>query len=255
MIELSDYKIQPNRTDPSSNAAPLTTQATAQLLNDIINGSVNHCLVFDLDSTLLDNKPRNTVIMQEFAQYIGEPKLAIAKPAHFQDWSARNAMLAIGLSPSEADQFVDDYVQYWTGRFFSSEYCHHDIAIPGAAEFVNAVENAGGSICYLTGRHEGMRAGTEASLKKLGFPVPGTPGVELRMKPKEDQSDDTYKVDTLETLKDKLPVLAAFDNEPTHINSYKVAFPKSVCVHLLTDHSMRDVKLLNGIVSIEHFLH
>ena len=48
-------------------------------------------------------------------------------------------------------------------------------------------------------------------------------------------------------------MVAAFDNEPAHINGYREAFPDAFCVHLATDHSMRDIPLADGILSISDF--
>jgi hypothetical protein len=48
--------------------------------------------------------------------------------------------------------------------------------------------------------------------------------------------------------------VAAFDNEPTHANNYRAAFPHALVVHLATDDSGRPVTLADGIVSIRDFL-
>jgi len=98
-----------------------------------------------------------------------------------------------------------------------------------------------------------MRSGTEDSLKKLGFPVPGLRNVSLIMKPEQSISDDDYKKTVMARFNNNGGILAAFDNEPYHINAYRSAFPQATCVHLHTDHSMRSIRLLEGIVSIESF--
>lgn len=253
-MELSiNYEYHHDQADPVTGAAPLTSASAAQLLSQLLNGVNQSAVVFDLDSTLLNNRPRNAAIMREFGELQKEPLLSGALADHFQDWSARNAMMAIGLPSGSIERLTRLYRPFWLARFFTSEYCQHDTGIPGAAEFVTAVSDHGGIVCYLTGRHEGMRAGTQSSLEKLGFPMPGSKGVTLKMKPDKTQSDDLFKVDTLQQLESLGPVCAAFDNEPTHINSYRAAFPNALCVHLLTDHSMREVKLLSGIVSILNF--
>ena len=105
-----------------------------------------------------------------------------------------------------------------------------------------------------------MRDGSFASLNKLGFPSPdvalsnkaGIPA--LIMKSGFSEKDDDYKERALEKLRIGVPVFAAFDNEPAHINHYRRAFPHAICVHLLTDHSMRDIQLLENIVSIQNFV-
>jgi len=244
---------QRDQADPVSGAIPLTSDSTAQLLSELLNSVNQSTVAFDLDSTLLDNRPRNAFIMREFGVQQKEPVLSGALAEHFQDWSAHNAMKTMGLPAHSIEHLANLYRPFWSKRFFTSEYCQHDIGIPGAAEFVNAVSDHGGTVCYLTGRHEGMRAGTQSSLQKLGFPVPGSEGVTLMMKPDKIQSDDLFKVETLQQLDIFGPVCAAFDNEPTHINSYRTAFPNAVCVHLLTDHSMREVRLLSEIFSILSF--
>jgi hypothetical protein len=48
-------------------------------------------------------------------------------------------------------------------------------------------------------------------------------------------------------------VLAAFDNEPTHINTYRAHFPEAQCVHLLTDESARGIAVLPEIPSVLTF--
>ncbi len=254
MIPTKPLNTLADRKDPVSGAVPLTPDASRELLASIVGSAKGHCLAFDLDSTLLNNRPRNAVIMREFAVAQNEPQLGEADAVHFKDWSASNAMRSIGLPDEKIEQIVDNYWAFWQERFFTSDYCQHDVSVPGASEFVSSIEQAGGMVYYLTGRHEGMRAGTEASLKKLGFPNPGDGKVQLLMKPQQDQSDDLFKVEALQKLDSKYPLLAAFDNEPTHINSYRSAFPEAVCVHLFTDHSNREVQLLDKIYSIFDFI-
>ena len=48
-------------------------------------------------------------------------------------------------------------------------------------------------------------------------------------------------------------MIAAFDNEPTHVNDYRRRFPGAVIVHLATDHSGRPVELDPAVISIPHF--
>ncbi len=247
------FQYHHDQADLQTGAVPLTAASTAELLNDMLGNVKHQTLAFDLDSTLLNNRPRNAVIMREFGELHNEPLLSNASSKYFQDWSAENTMRALGLATNSIERLSGKYHDYWSERFFTSEYCQYDIAIPGASEFVAAVRDNGGNVCYLTGRHEGMREGTQSCLTNLGFPIPGAEGVELIMKPQIGESDDVFKVQALQKLDHLGPVYAAFDNEPTHINSYRTAFPDAVCVHLLTDHSMRDVALLGNIVSILSF--
>jgi hypothetical protein len=74
------------------------------------------------------------------------------------------------------------------------------------------------------------------------------------MKPTFEQSDDDWKALAYARLRELGRVVAVFDNEPTHVNGYRAAFPEALVVHLHTDHSGRDVRVADGIVSVRDFL-
>jgi len=235
--------------DPTTGARALTPASASALLNKII-------VLFDLDSTLLDNRARNAQITLEFGAQNNISALRKARPEHWQDWSARNAMSAIGLSSQEIDDLFESYTAYWDARFFTSHYCQYDTAVAGAEQFVTLLLQAGGIVRYLTGRHEAMRPGTLKSLETLGFPCPNVSSdVDLIMKAERSIDDDDYKQKALAQFDTQSAVLAAFDNEPKHINTYRATFPNATCIHLDTDHSMRPIRLLGGIVSIVDFKH
>ncbi len=209
-------------------------------------------VVFDLDSTLLDNKPRQARILREFGRAHAIPELAAARPEHWVDWSIQRAMANTGLSPDEVARWAEPAKQFWRERFFTSEYCRDDEPIAGAREFLDAVAKTGAVIAYCTGRHEAMRAGTVDNFVRLGYPLPGA-DVHLLMKPVFELSDDDWKTEAYARLAALAPVVAVFDNEPTHVNGYRAAFPDATVVHLATDDSGRPVQLLPGVVSIRDF--
>jgi hypothetical protein len=209
--------------------------------------------VFDLDSTVLDNKPRQARILREFGQARGVPELAATRPEHWVDWSIARAMRNAGLPPARVDELVEDAKQFWRERFFTSEYCRDDAAIPGARAYLEAVLGEGGVIAFCTGRHEEMRAGSVDSFARLGYPMPDSARVHLLMKPVFELSDDAWKLEANARLAALGPVVAAFDNEPTHANGYRRAFPEAFVVHLATDDSGRPVALDDGILSVRDF--
>ena len=209
-------------------------------------------VVFDLDSTLLDNKPRQARILREFGAANGIPALAAARTEHWVDWSIAHAMANAGLPADDVAKWVDAAKQFWRDRFFTSEYCRDDEPIAGAREYLAAVADAGAFIAYCTGRHEPMRAGTVNNFARLGYPVPG-PRVQLLMKPVFELSDDDWKTEAYARLKQLGGVVAVFDNEPTHVNGYRAGFPDATVVHLATDDSGRPVPLAEGVVSIKDF--
>lgn len=210
-------------------------------------------VAFDLDSTLLDNRPRSTVIFREFGRSHGVVELTETAPQHFRSWNLKEAIVATGVSAERAGEICPSLVDYWRPRFFSSEYCLHDVPILGAASFVHQVLKAGASVAYVTGRHEAMRPGTEESFRRHGFPQAG-PRTHLLMKPTFEMHDDAWKASAHAALSQIGDTVAAFDNEPMHINSYADAFPNAILVHLDTDHSGRNVALLPSVRSIKGFV-
>ncbi len=209
-------------------------------------------VIFDLDSTLLDNRPRQSQILVEYGIAHGVQELANNRPEHWAGWDARIAMRNSGLREAQVLQHFDAFRSYWRDRFFTSEYCVVDGEIPGAGRYVRALAELC-TIAYVTGRHEPMRAGTVACLERLKFPVPGGPHVHLLMKPSFEEADDDYKVRVVDEIPRRGEAIAAFDNEPAHINGYALSFPDVQCVHLATDHSMRDMRVAPSIVSICDF--
>ncbi|WP_239014345.1 hypothetical protein [Archangium violaceum] len=213
-------------------------------------------LAFDLDSTLFDNRPRQARILREFGLARAVEKLSACEPHHWESgFDMRGAMRNCGLSEEEVEGLYDAVRSFWLEHFFTSDYCVDDVAIHGAAAFTHAVVATGARLVYVTGRHEGMRAGTVESMRRNGLAVPGEGRVELLMKPSERDNDDAFKREAHARLGEMGTLIAAFDNEPTHANDYLLRFPEAKVVHLATDHSGRPVTLLDEIVSVPHFSH
>jgi hypothetical protein len=210
-------------------------------------------VAFDLDSTLLDNRPRQARILREYAGLHGLDALAHHRADDWRGWDARIAMTNGGLSPELIEEHFAPFRSYWKDRFFTSEYCVEDRPIAGAPDFVRAVLAAGARVLYVTGRHEEMRRGTVICFERTDFPCPDDRAIELLMKPALEEHDDLYKARAYAILRERGQVVAAFDNEPAHINGYREAFPDAICVHLATDHSMRDIPLAGGVSSIRDF--
>lgn len=210
---------------------------------------------FDLDSTLLDNRPRQRRILQEYGEAAGEPRLAASQLAHWtSSWLLEEAMLAAGLAQDEVASRYDEVMEFWRGRFFDPAYCVEDVPTPGARDFVLAIHRAGARVVYCTARHEAMREATAATLRRHGFPAPGANGVELIMKAGPEITDDAFKREAHDALAALGTVFAAFDNEPTHINDYLGRFPDAHVVHLATDHSGRGVVVDPRIPQVADFL-
>ena len=242
---------------PPSTFPVLTPAQSAALLARVLDAAraagPAGLVAFDLDSTLLDNRPRQARILREYGAMHSLDALAAHRADHWQGWDARIAMAASGLAPDLIEQHFAPFRSFWKDKFFTSEYCVDDCPIAGATDYVRAILAAGARVLYVTGRHEEMRAGTLLCFERTGFPCPDDGTVELLMKPTLEEHDDLYKTRTYALLHDRGQVVAAFDNEPAHINGYREHFPDAIAVHLATDHSMRDIPLAAGITSIRDF--
>jgi hypothetical protein len=209
--------------------------------------------VFDLDSTLLNNRPRQARILREYGRDHGIAALARARTEHWTGWDFAAAMRNAGLDDAAVEQNLESFRGFWRERFFTSAYCVMDVPIPGAVAYVRAVRDTGARVTYVTGRHEAMRQGTVACFRKAGFPLPDEDRVFLLMKPTLEENDDDYKARTHDALERAGTVAAVFDNEPTHINGYRIRFPQALLVHLATDHSLRPITVHADIPSIPNF--
>jgi len=248
----------PNDHDPVLAAIDLRRGADAnallcQILDRCRAKGPEATAVFDLDSTLLDNKPRQAKIMAEYGERHQIASLARCQRDHWNGWDFRLAMRNAGLPAAEVESHVEPYRQLWRELFFTSEYCRLDEPVPGAITYVRAVHETGAGVCYVTGRHEGMRAGSVDNFARLGFPLPNAEGVELWMKPSLEEHDDDYKARVHVELPSLGTIVAVFDNEPIHVNDYLRSFPEAAIIHLATDHSMRETLVDPKIPSIANF--
>jgi beta-phosphoglucomutase-like phosphatase (HAD superfamily) len=209
--------------------------------------------VFDLDSTILDNRPRQARILRDYGAKAGLAPLLEARPEHWQSWEIERAMIAAGLAADAARRHRPAAFRFWAERFFTTAYCRLDEAIPGAPAFVRAVAAAGPAIAYVTGRPAAMETGTLEVLARFGFPPPGAGGARLLLKPDAGLGDDAWKALAVAEVDRLGPVALAFDNEPAHANAYARAWPAALVVHLDRGDSGRPVPLLAGIPSIEDF--
>jgi hypothetical protein len=241
-------------SDHAHRVRPDWKDVLKRLLVDARAAGPQTLMVFDLDSTVFDNRPRQARIVREFGEARGVAALTRCAPEHWSSgWDMKAAFLACGLSQEEADALFKDAKTWWTERFFTSAYCVDDVEVAGAPKYLGGVLEAGATLVYLTGRHEEMRAGTVQCLAKCKMPVPDD-RVKLVMKPTLRESDDSFKRVAHDDIERRGKVFAAFDNEPTHANDYATRFPAATVVHLATDHSGRPVELLPRVISVPNFV-
>jgi hypothetical protein len=238
----------PDRGRPEEQEAVLSTA-----LSRARAAAPRGVAVFDLDSTLLDNRPRQARILHDYGRTVGAAELLEARPEHWKTWSIADALRALGLSPAQVEQHAGPARAFWREWFFTSAYCRLDVPVPGAPAFVQEVLRAGATVAYVTGRGRGMEGGTRETFRLHGFPPPDGARVHLFMKPRPDLHDDAWKLEAIAQVNRLGPVVLAFDNEPTHVNGYAEAWPAALVVHLDRDHSDRPVEVRAGIPKVVDF--
>src|SRR5262245_28296451 len=90
-------------------------------------------VAFDLDSTLLDNRPRQAAIVREFSRRQGLEALSAFDARHLvTGFDLREALGRAGLDPEEVARWMPAFRAHWLERFFTSDACREDIPVPGA---------------------------------------------------------------------------------------------------------------------------
>jgi hypothetical protein len=200
------------------------------------DGTRTPIVVFDLDATVYDNRPRTLEILMEYREEIldREPEIAdaLAKlTAERIEYLLSDTLRGCGIVSSA---WIAEITRFWHDRFFTDDYLQHDAPLEGAAEYVRGCYEAGGVIVYLTGRDiPGMFLGTVASLRDCGFPI-GLAGTELVLKPDANLPDEAFKRGALPTLDRLGDIVAFFDNEPANCNLAKAMYPDCSVVLLET---------------------
>src|SRR5205085_3152300 len=111
-------------------------------------------VTFDLDSTLFDNRPRQLAILADFAKAKGLTGADDIDFTQIDGWRVAEWIPKLGGAKGREDALKAEFKPFWRERFFTSEYCYYDHALPGAGAFVMELETMGVKIVYLTGRHE-----------------------------------------------------------------------------------------------------
>jgi hypothetical protein len=212
-------------------------------------------LVFDLDGTLMDNRPRVTAILHELAAA----------------WRDRHPEAAERCARAQPDDIAYGFIEnlrrlgvtepalheegfaFWKARFFADPHVKHDIEIRGARQYVRACHEAGAVIVYLTGRDlPNMALGSFASLRDLGFPI-GVVGTELVVKPTFEMFDGDFKRSVAPELRRLGTVIAVFDNEPVNVNLLLECHPNATGVFLDTQYAPNPQPLDPRAVVIQNF--
>lgn len=190
-------------------------------------------VVFDLDSTLFDVSPRLERILLDFAasplnQKRFPEQVALLKNIKTlrSDWGIMGALQRVGLD-GHHEEFQEAIKKYWLQSFFSNHYLQFDSLYDGALEFVQALDQAGAEIAYLTGRDvERMGTGSVEVMKQWGFPLHDK--ATLVLKPHRSMDDAQFKTDWfVEADKRNFSKIYFFENEPVNLHHLM-----EVCPHV-----------------------
>jgi hypothetical protein len=198
-------------------------------------GKPTPVVVFDLDGTLFDNRPRTCMILKELAEtwrqrYPGEAaRLAAARPDELA-YLLTDTLERLGVTATDA---VGEAQTFWRDRFFADDHLRYDVPLAGAVEFATSCYEAGAILVYLTGRDLPlMGIGSFRSLRDQGFPI-GVPGTELVLKPDAAMADEAFKRLEAPKLARVGKIVASFDNEPANCNTILAQNPG--CESILVD--------------------
>jgi beta-phosphoglucomutase-like phosphatase (HAD superfamily) len=212
-------------------------------------------VVFDLDGTLVDNRPRTLAILREFAAQHRDRDADVAQRLENAGLSDLSYLLTDSLERLgiHRTDLVAELEAFWRDRFFADPHLSHDVALSGARDFAHACYAAGAVLVYLTGRDLPlMGTGTFQSLRDLGFPI-GVAGTELVLKPDAAMPDEAFKRLTAPELARVGHVVAAFDNEPANCNVFVAHYPDAHVVYVDTQHMPGAPALEPGVHVVHDF--
>ncbi|MCA9576133.1 MAG: HAD family hydrolase [Sandaracinaceae bacterium] len=194
------------------------------------DGGLPPVVVFGLDGTLFETRPRTLQILLEYADSVEGSAPNVAEALRQLDQGMvrrllRDTLREVGLSQPGV---IKDITNFWYTRFHDSAYVAYDTPEPGAAEFVSRLHGAGGSVAYLSARDiPSMLVGTVTALRDHGFPI-AEPGVQLAFKPDATASDEAHKRDMLPELARGGEVVAVFDSDPAVCAMALSYFPEAL---------------------------
>jgi hypothetical protein len=195
-------------------------------------------VIFDLDGTLYDNRPRSLRILHAFAaalpaEHARDARVLLALTAGELGYKLEDALRPRGVSEAVLEQAQ----RAWVARFFTDTACADDVPQRGAVPFARQLYDLGATVVYLTGRDTpNMLVGTVRALRDDGFPI-GLPRVELVLKPTFDEPDTAFKVRMLDAMDELGVVVATFENEPGNANMFLARWPLATHVLLETQHA------------------
>ena len=241
--------------EPAQAANPLLERILEEVYSSY-NRQERPMVIFDLDGTLFDNRPRILKILQEYANAelksvrSEDAKKIAALDIERIQYSLPDTLRLAGITDQGV---INNAAIFWAERFFNDDYLKYDKPTPGIVQYVRTLYSSGARIVYLTARDAPRQLlGTVKALRDHGFPI-GIQGTELMMRPSAQTQDAVFKQQVTSYLRHYGKVIAAFDNEPANANVYRRAFKEATCVLFETGHSPNPPPLSDGINRLPTF--
>lgn len=235
------------------------SQGLVKILSDVrgaYNKQERPVVIFDLDGTLFDNRPRTLTILREYAEEqlasVRPDAAAVIRKMTPQQVRYQLTETLVGAGVTE-NAVVNNAAVFWSERFFKDEYLKYDKPVAGVVAYVRTLYSNGARVVYLTGRDAPRQLiGTVRALRDNGFPI-GIQGTELIMKPTSKTQDAIFKQQVTNYLRHYGKVIATFDNEPANANVFRRAFPSATVVVFDAPHSPNPPPLLPKVDKVASF--
>lgn len=217
---------------------PEVLRETLARAKEIYESGQRPVVVFDLDDTLFESRPRTLRILREFAEEEKarfpelREKISRLKKEDIR-YVLSETLGELGIQDSE---LIAAAAEFWKQRFFGSEYCAADPALPGAVKYVNEAHSLA-TVVYLTGRDGKMQACTLEAIRRQGLPFGDGRSV-LMMKSDTALDDLSFKKNAVPQIQTLGRVVGFFENEPVNLNWLSYLFGMEVsAVFVDTIHS------------------
>ena len=215
-------------------------------------------IVLDLDDTLIDCRYRKQKVFKDFCQHNQDRSEYRSFCQTLVQLDREHIQFRVSdcLKQCKIDhpQFTEELIDYWRQHYFSNNYLNYDKPFPGAVQFVKNCLKLPIGVIYLTGRSkETMGSGTEASLKKLGFPM-SSKRTRLMMKLDSQQPDRDFKKKTIHHIAYLGHVVASLENEIRNLNDMAAVFNCAMMVHRPTLMSPNQPEPHSSLISLKTFV-
>ncbi len=225
----------PTQTWAEYRLTEVSPQQDALLDAVVARATSGTVVLFDLDSTTLDNRPRQVAILRAWASREGVTELSSLRVDHFQEWDLDDTLRRAGVAPEGRKALARRAMKAWRQEFWGIDGLVYDLPVPGAARFARSLHERGATIAYI-GRRDTQAEATRAALERFGFPL-GERGRLLAAHVEgggRDEDDRAWRA-TLDQAAALGTVVAAFDNEGSKVDLLRERFPEATVVHVLTD--------------------